>query len=86
MLWWCTAKETPGGLVLLAPIILFVRVYYIGLSGPEEGLGAGLDSCVLPTRHEGISIVQTTDLYPLIPSNRVVHSLYAQQPNDSFAH
>ena len=36
-----------------------------GLSGPEEGLGAGLDSCVLPTRHEGISIVQTTDLYPL---------------------
>lgn len=36
----------------------------IGLPGPEEGLGAGLDSCVLPTRHEGISIVQTTDLYP----------------------
>jgi hypothetical protein len=38
-----------------------------GLSGPEEGLGAGLDSCVLPTRHEGISIVQTTDFfYPLV--------------------
>ena len=40
-----------------------------GLSGPEEGLGAGLDSCVLPTRHEGISIVQTTDLYPLTLSS-----------------
>ena len=37
---------------------------FIGLQGPSEGLGVGLDSCVLPTRHDGISIVQTTDLYP----------------------
>ena len=35
-----------------------------GLPEQGEGLGAGLDSCVLPTRHEGLSIVQTTDLYP----------------------
>jgi len=30
-------------------------------------LGIGLDSCVIPTRHEGISLVQTTDFfYPLV--------------------
>lgn len=30
-------------------------------------MGAGLDSCVLPTRHDGIFIVQTTDFfYPLV--------------------
>lgn len=34
----------------------------------EEGkIGVGMDSCVLPTRHEGIFIVQTTDFfYPLV--------------------
>ena len=32
-----------------------------------EQVGVGLDSCVLPTRHKGISIVQTTDFfYPLV--------------------
>ncbi|XP_065827492.1 inactive selenide, water dikinase-like protein [Oscarella lobularis] len=32
-----------------------------------ESLGAGLDCCVIPTRHEGISLVQTTDFfYPLV--------------------
>lgn len=36
-----------------------------GLKHPgEEGIGVGLDSCVLPTRHEGLFLVQTTDLYP----------------------
>ena len=31
------------------------------------GLGIGLDSCVLPTRHKGVSLVQTTDFfYPLV--------------------
>lgn len=30
-------------------------------------LGVGLDSCVIPTRHPGINIVQTTDFfYPLV--------------------
>jgi len=30
-------------------------------------LGIGLDSCVLPTRHKGIRLVQTTDFfYPLV--------------------
>lgn len=30
-------------------------------------LGIGLDSCVLPTRHKGIKLVQTTDFfYPLV--------------------
>lgn len=32
-----------------------------------EEVGVGLDSCVLPTRHKGISLVQTTDFfYPLV--------------------
>ena len=26
----------------------------------------GLDSCVIPTRHHGFYLVQTTDLYPFI--------------------
>lgn len=33
----------------------------------EEQIGIGLDSCVLPTRHKGLSLVQTTDFfYPLV--------------------
>lgn len=33
----------------------------------EEQIGVGLDSCVLPTRHKGLSLVQTTDFfYPLV--------------------
>jgi len=33
----------------------------------DSYLGIGLDSCVIPTRHKGISIVQTTDFfYPLV--------------------
>ena len=37
-----------------------------GLARPDgEGIGVGLDSCVMPTRHKGIFLVQTTDLYPL---------------------
>ena len=33
----------------------------------EKQIGIGLDSCVLPTRHPGISLVQTTDFfYPLV--------------------
>ena len=36
-----------------------------GLSSPVEGgVGIGLDSCVMPTRHKGFFLVQTTDLYP----------------------
>lgn len=32
-----------------------------------EQVGVGLDSCVLPTRHKGLYIVQTTDFfYPLV--------------------
>ena len=32
-----------------------------------EEVGVGLDSCVLPTRHKGVSLVQTTDFfYPLV--------------------
>lgn len=30
-------------------------------------LGIGLDSCVVPTRHPGLKLVQTTDFfYPLV--------------------
>lgn len=33
----------------------------------EGQIGIGLDSCVLPTRHKGLSLVQTTDFfYPLV--------------------
>jgi len=33
----------------------------------DKYLGIGLDSCVIPTRHKGINIVQTTDFfYPLV--------------------
>ncbi|CAM2109902.1 unnamed protein product [Caretta caretta] len=38
--------------------------------GPEAGgpsLGIGMDSCVIPLRHGGLSLVQTTDFfYPLV--------------------
>ena len=39
----------------------------LGLNRPsvEGSIGIGLDSCVIPTRHSGVSLVQTTDLYPL---------------------
>lgn len=39
-----------------------------GLPRPEgEGIGVGLDSCVMPTRHKGLDLVQTTDFfYPLV--------------------
>ena len=37
------------------------------LVGQQDSIGIGLDSCVLPTRHPGISLVETTDFfYPLI--------------------
>lgn len=50
----------------------------VGLPEQGEGLGAGLDSCVLPTRHDGISIVQTTDLYlPTYTYERYTH-IYVQ--------
>eukprot|EP01135_Chromosphaera_perkinsii_P008269 Nk52_evm11s1224 gene=Nk52_evmTU11s1224 len=33
----------------------------------KDGIGIGLDSCVIPTKHEGVFLVQTTDFfYPLI--------------------
>lgn len=33
----------------------------------EGQIGVGLDSCVLPTRHKGLSLVQTTDFFfPLV--------------------
>lgn len=33
----------------------------------EGQIGIGLDSCVLPTRHKSLSLVQTTDFfYPLV--------------------
>lgn len=33
----------------------------------EGGVGIGLDSCVMPTRHKGVFLVQTTDFfYPLV--------------------
>ncbi len=32
-----------------------------------DELGIGLDSCVIPLRHKGLSLVQTTDFFfPLI--------------------
>ena len=37
------------------------------LLGQDDSIGIGLDSCVLPTRHPGISLVETTDFfYPLV--------------------
>lgn len=33
----------------------------------QPQLGIGLDSCVIPLRHSGLSLIQTTDFfYPLI--------------------
>ena len=32
----------------------------------DNGVGIGLDSCVMPTRIPGVSLVQTTDLYPFV--------------------
>ena len=37
------------------------------VNGDNEHIGVGLDSCVMPTRHSGLSLIQTTDLYPMIP-------------------
>ncbi len=48
--------------------------YPTGLSRPDgEAIGVGLDSCVLPTRHKGMFLVQTTDLYPL-PRDMVMYT------------
>lgn len=34
---------------------------------PSGSIGIGLDSCVIPLRHQGLSLIQTTDFfYPLI--------------------
>ena len=39
----------------------------LGETRGEGKIGVGMDSCVLPTRHPGISLVQTTDFfYPLV--------------------
>lgn len=39
----------------------------LGVENGEGQIGIGLDSCVLPTRHKGLSLVQTTDFfYPLV--------------------
>ena len=33
----------------------------------DNQMGIGLDSCVLPTRHKGLKLIQTTDFfYPLV--------------------
>ena len=42
--------------------------FMTGLSSPSgEGvIGIGLDSCVMRTRHSGIFLIQTTDLYPIL--------------------
>ncbi len=34
---------------------------------PQPSIGIGLDSCVIPLRHSGLNLIQTTDFfYPLI--------------------
>lgn len=39
----------------------------IAPSSPPKKKGIGLDSCVIPLRHGGLSLVQTTDFfYPLV--------------------
>ena len=36
-------------------------------SSPSASLGIGMDSCVIPLRHSGLHLLQTTDFfYPLI--------------------
>ena len=63
----------------LSYLIIF---YFVGLPRPEgEGMGIGLDSCVMPTRHSGIYLIQTTDLYPSIKTIMnaqmyINHSIY----------
>jgi hypothetical protein len=57
------------------------QVFQNSMNGPSSGLtalnqlnqpvkasiGIGLDSCVIPLRHSGLSLIQTTDFfYPLI--------------------
>ena len=38
----------------------------------QPQLGIGLDSCVIPLRHSGLSLIQTTDFfYPLIEDVRI---------------
>lgn len=47
------------------------------VNGDGEHIGVGLDSCVVPTRHKGLSLIQTTDLYP---SFQNVHTLVLPFP------
>lgn len=56
----------------LYSLILYV-LPYAGLGRPsgEGSIGIGLDSCVIPTRHKGTTLIQTTDLYPMI-----IYSVY----------
>ena len=48
------------------PTHLILHPRPAGLQQPsgEGSVGVGLDSCVIPTRHKDMYLVQTTDLYP----------------------
>ena len=38
----------------------------LGRLASGDDVEVGMDSCVLPTRHHGYYLVQTTDLYPSV--------------------
>ena len=63
-----TTANILGGLIWPWGILVYVveQVLVTGLPSPsgEGTIGIGLDSCVMHTRHTGIYLVQTTDLYP----------------------
>ena len=51
---------------MVCALLLSCNVVTPGLGRTDvgDGMGVGMDSCVLPTRHHGYYLVQTTDLYP----------------------
>ena len=67
-IWPCALSAFVMWFYLLLQLLKLLE----GLSGPVEGgVGIGLDSCVMPTRHKGFFLVQTTDLYP--PDHHQLH-------------
>ena len=62
---WSEPKSPPQ--VELLKYLETLKPTSPALTSDRPSVGIGLDSCVIPTRHEGISLVETTDFfYPLI--------------------
>ncbi|KIH52883.1 hypothetical protein ANCDUO_17006 [Ancylostoma duodenale] len=62
-----TAMKGCGCKVPRAILLELLKSFDADTTVGHEGVGIGLDSCVVPLRHKGLNLVQTTDFfYPLV--------------------